>query len=137
MPVVTLAFVFARNVSATLPPPGIVNDDHAGEVAPTVGSVVVGLVAPPARLTVRLLRNVMLGLAGRTSVIVTPPAAPRPARLLTVIVYVAGDPAATYGVLVDLVTVSCGKHALVPGVPGMLLAGRFTIWKPPEEPVDP
>ena len=51
----TLALVAARKVSATLPPPGIVKLDHAGEVAPTTGFVVLGRVAPPASTTDEVL----------------------------------------------------------------------------------
>src|SRR3982751_557473 len=101
-----LVLVLAWKVSATLPPPGIVKLDQAGEGAPTTGSE-----------------------------IVSPVAAPLPAALATLIVQVAGLPAATYCVLVDFVTVSCGKHAVELPAPGMLAALRLVIWNPPDDAV--
>ncbi len=41
------------------------------------------------------------------------------------------------GVEVDLVTVSCGKHAVEEPEPVIWPAVRLTIWKPPTELVEP
>ncbi len=137
MPGAIPAAVLAANVSATLAPPGMLNVPHAGEVAPTAGSTVAVRVAPPASTGAVLLAKLMAGFAGSASARVTPVAVLLPAAFATVIVYVAGVPAAMNGVAVDLVTVSCGKHALEEPAPGIWLAERLTIWKPPTELVEP
>ena len=78
--------VLATNVSATLPPPGMLNVPHEGDVAPAAGSTVAVRVAPPASTGAVLLAYVMFGFAGSTSESDTPVAVLLLAALATVIV---------------------------------------------------
>ncbi len=80
------AAVFATNVSATLPPPGMSNVPHEGDVAPTVGSALAVRVAPPESTGAVLLAKARSGFAGSTSESATPVAVLLFAALATVMV---------------------------------------------------
>ena len=137
MPGATPAATFVTNVIATLPPPGIVKLPHEGVGDAATGFNVVGRVEPPPSTIDDVLAKVMLGFAGKVSATTALDAGLLPAAFDTVIVYVAVPPAGTMGVDVDLVTVRTGKHALELPEPGICPAPRLTIWKPPEEDVEP
>ena len=78
------AAIVALNVICTEPPPGIVKVPHEGLVAPTVGLVVAGRVAPPPRVTEPV--DAYVKPAGNASEIATLVAGPWPALLEAVIV---------------------------------------------------
>ena len=90
MPFATDEAIATLKVSTTLPPPGIVKTPQLGFVAPTLGLVVEGRVAPPFKVTETVELNV--NPDGNASEIFRFVASPRFAALATVIVYVAVFP---------------------------------------------
>ena len=129
------------NSSVTLPPPGMVKLDHAGEVAPTAAFDVDGRVAPPPSVTVgvaELLRNdTGCESAGRTSEIArlgrrrgrrrsTRRSGRSPAR--------PGRTEIGPAVTVCLVTVSCGRQR-APAIAPALSPDAVTVPCTPEEPL--